>query len=140
MLAGIDVNRIAIERAKTHLPNIDLRIAKATELPFPKESFDLVLCDAVLIYVPPEEILAVAMEIDRVAIKGAVLVEWYGKSRLGSIKDYHWARDYAAIFEGLGFEVETIKLTEESWPSAIWKKNGRVFVCRRRYATGEKKS
>lgn len=135
-LAGIDPSNYAIDEAKTAV-EADLKIGLVQEIPF-QEQFDVVLCDAVLMYVPDVEIYHVMNEIDRVAKKAVIIVDWHDESELGRVKDFHWARNYAKLMNDIGFEVETIKLTEETWPSKSWMKHGYVYVCRRLSQTSEK--
>lgn len=132
-LSGIDANKTAIARGKELLPNADLRVGFATKLPFKNESYDLIVVDAVLIYVPPEDILQVITEIDRVVKRAVLLVEWHNEdSILGIVKDFHWCRNYHRIFRRLGFKVEMHRFNKDSWPSKTWQKHGRLYLCRRK--------
>jgi len=48
-------------------------VADTTHLPFPSHSFDVVSCNSVLEYVPPEALGAVLREVDRVLAPGGML-------------------------------------------------------------------
>lgn len=135
-LAGFDANAYSIEAAKEIL-NADLKVGLATEAPF-EEQFDVVLADAVLMYVPDLKVYRVMNEIDRLTKKAVIIVDWFDEAELGVIRDFHWARNYPKLLEDLGFRVEKIKLTEQTWPSPAWVKHGYVFVCHRQSQTSEK--
>lgn len=129
-LAGIDVNQTAIEKAKELLPSPILKQGSALNLPFEDQSFDVALTDAVLMYASPEVMERVAAEINRVARKYVVLLEWCADKE--GVVDYHWARDYATYFEPYGFELHSSRpLTEAEWPNAKWVSHGRLSVFRR---------
>ena len=70
-------------------------------------------------------------EIARVTARGVILVEWDDESKLGRIKNWHWARDYKTLLEERGFEVEKIKVTKEFWPSENWSANGYIYIAKR---------
>lgn len=138
-LAGVDPSITAIAKAIEELPAINYQVGTASRLPFPDKSFDVIISDAALLYVGPDEINEVVKEFDRVAKKGLILVEWYdAKSTEGVIKDYHWARNYEKLFKE--FEGVSIKLTEETWPTKTWIENGRVFIFHRPSPTSKKSS
>lgn len=128
-LAGSDANKDAIRFAKTKLPAVNWSVESATAIPFQDNQYDVILADAVLMYVGPKEINAAMSEIGRVAKKAVVICDWWdGQSKLGVLKDYHWARNYSVLLSRLGFKVEKIKITKEFWPSDNWVKNGWVFI------------
>ena len=52
-VAGVDVNERALALLRANYPGVDVRIAKARELPFEDGSFDLVFTTGVLIHQPP---------------------------------------------------------------------------------------
>lgn len=129
-LAGIDVNEKAIEEAHRLLPDANIKIGNIKdELPFESKSFDIVLADAVLMYVGPEKIKNVMSELNRVTKKGIILVEWDSESLLGEVKEHHWARNYKGFLEGFGFRVKKVKIPAEAWPnrSGNWAKLGYLF-------------
>ena len=131
-LAGIDANYDAIRIAKKWLPKAHLQVGNISEgLNLKDKEYDILLSDAVLIYIPPDNIEKVFEEIDRVTKKAVILIEWFDESILGSVKDFHWARNYTIILETLGFTVFSRKLTKEEWPSFNWEKNGHLFVATR---------
>lgn len=81
-IRGIDVNPMAVQKGnewfrQEGLSNVKLEVGKAQDLKrFPDKSFDVAFTDAVLIYVPPEEIRQVAREMLRIG-RVLVLNEWH---------------------------------------------------------------
>lgn len=132
-LFGIDANPDAIQEARNNLePNTELKIADLMEIPYPNQYFDIVLADAVLMYISDLNIRKALNEIDRVVKKGVILVEWDDKTLKGKVKDFHWSRNYKVLLEKLGFEVVKIKITKENWStSKSWIKNGYIYIAQR---------
>ena len=73
-LAGCDVNAAAVEIARRNLPDADLRVCGAAELPFPDEAFDCVTCIETLEHIPPPEWSRSLKEMRRVLKPGGRLV------------------------------------------------------------------
>lgn len=131
-LYGVDINKDAIKCVKKVFNGEgEFKIASASRLPFPSKSIDVILTDAVLMYIPPEEIKEVLNEFLRVAKRGLILVEWAARdSELGVIKDYHWCRSYSKLLRKLDIKnVSTIKIHKNLWPTKTWSKRGRVTIC-----------
>lgn len=130
-LAGVDINANAVVKAKELLPEADVRVHDIrTGIPWARK-YDIILADAVLMYLDPEELEYVLPEMNRAANIGIIIVDWYDESMRGVVKDGHWARDYSCLLKVLGHEVETIELTQETWPNERWAKYGRIFIGRR---------
>ena len=128
-LAGVDINETAIAEGKKILKNVDLKVADIDELPFKKRSFDIVLADAVLIYVGPDKINKVISEMKRVSKKGIVLVEWHDDdSATGIVKEFHWCRNYKSLLEAFGYKVEVRRILKSEWPTKKWFTFGRVYI------------
>ena len=133
-IAGIDANPDAIRFAKHIWPEADWRVGDILQpLPYEDKSFDVILCDAVLMYVAPSEIESVMKEINRVAKKAVLIIDWFDDSKDGVEKDWHWARSYHRWLRDLGFGlVWHRKLEEHEWPvTKKWQNNGHIFVGRR---------
>lgn len=129
-LAGIDINKDAIARAQELLPKAVLKVGTVTELPFPDQSFDIVIADAVLMYTNEKEVQRVLDEVNRVARKGVILVEWYAQK--SEITDYHWAHNYPEYLYGRGFtDVHVQPLTADHWPTQKWQDHGQLFIFHR---------
>ena len=79
---GIDINPIAVQKGnewvkEEGISNVKLEVGKAQELRrFADKSFDVVFTDAVLIYIPPDEIKQVVKEMLRIS-RVIVLNEWH---------------------------------------------------------------
>lgn len=127
--AGIDPSPDAIAAAKEFVPDAYFGVGTATKLP--NISVDLVLADAALMYVPPEEIETAMDEFARVSKRYIAILDWHSDSLLGEEQDYHWARDYEALLRARGFEVAEYPVTEDVWPSPNWVKNGRLTIATR---------
>lgn len=94
---GIDVYDKGIAHAKLLYPKMQFRVADAHAIPFPKETFDLIICTEVLEHVDdPREVL---LEIRRVLAKnGKVIVELDSGSLLFSIAWYLWRKVYGRVW------------------------------------------
>jgi len=81
-LRGIDINPMAVKHGNIFfkekgISNVQLSIGEAQNLKkFQDKYFDIILTDAVLIYISPEEITPLVREMLRVA-KVLVLTEWH---------------------------------------------------------------
>ena len=129
-LVGVDINEMAITEGKKILKNVDLRVANIDKLPFKKKGFDMVLADAVLIYVGPDKIEGVISEMCRVSKKGIILVEWHDEDSISGItKEFHWCRNYKVLLEEFGYKVQTQRITRENWDTKKWFTLGRVYTC-----------
>jgi SAM-dependent methyltransferase len=103
-LIGVDINRQAIATARRHFAesgdqSIQLFVGRADLLSdLPDASVDVVLIDAVLMFIAPDRIQAVVAELCRVARKGLVLNEYHrvGESR-GSFDGGRWGYDFVAL-------------------------------------------
>ena len=132
-VAGIDINKPAIFFGNEHFPKTLFHYGEAENMPFYNKTFDVLLADAVLIYVEPKKIHKVIQEFLRVTKKALVFVEWYDdKSTLGVIKDFHWSRNYAQLLKGYGLRVTKTKITPEMWPNEKWHTHGYIFTSRLR--------
>ncbi len=69
---GVDLSEERVELAKSRLTNATLQVASATDLPFPDEAFDFVLCSEVLEHVPKYD--KAVFEAVRCLKKGGVLL------------------------------------------------------------------
>jgi len=130
-LAGVDVNIPALEFAIKKLKKVKFYINKADNLLLPDDSFDILLTDAVLIYVEPEKIRKTILEFRRITKKAMVLVEWYDKDVWGKVRYRHWARNYPKLLRRFGIKkVDSIKITKDIWPSENWANLGYIFIAR----------
>lgn len=126
-LAGIDASEMAIAFGRKKLPETDLRVGDMKKLPWGDGTFDVVLCDAVLMYSPDNEIEAQMREIDRVTKKAIIIVD------RSQSNEHIWGRDYGELLCGLGYEVEAWKLEEKDWPTSRgWQSSGYLWLASHR--------
>lgn len=131
-LAGIDVEPRSIKMGLDQLREVDLRVGNFTKLPWNTDQFDVVLCDAVLMYLNGDEAQQCISEITRVAKKAVIVVDRFNESVLGVRNGDVWARNYHELFEKSGFKVSKKKIPKEAWPGGIgWQKFGYVFTAQK---------
>ena len=127
---GIDVNNDAIETAEKNIPFADVKVGNVLSLPFEDHTFDVVLADAVLMYVDANNIEMALSEMMRVCKKRLILIEWKSDKIEGEIKNFHWARDYVSLLRQVGWKgtIQSQELTEENWSTKTWSNNGICIV------------
>ncbi|MEL6255409.1 MAG: methyltransferase domain-containing protein [Bacteroidota bacterium] len=130
-LHGVDISDVGIKMAKESLPNADLRVANAEQLPFANNSFDYITCIGSL-----ERMLhlqKVLQEIRRVSkadaeicfmVRNSNRASWkLVKEKLGIInkKGHQGANTldtWQQTFEHAGFKVKNVY--PDVWPSRRW--------------------
>lgn len=130
-LAGFDLNAEAIKVAKKVLKNkVSLGVGTVRYIPWQDKTFDVVLCDAVLMYVQPKDVAQVMAELERVARKAIIIVDRFATE--DSVCGHVWGRNYTKLLKDMGYKVEVKKITKAQWPtSKNWQKYGRIFVAHR---------
>lgn len=73
-LAGVEVNPQALSKAQQNLPDADLHLTGADNLPFPDERFDCVTCIEVLEHIPAKQRARALQEMRRVLREGGRLI------------------------------------------------------------------
>jgi SAM-dependent methyltransferase len=73
-LAGVDINPVAVERARQAVPRADIRVIDRPRLPFADEVFDAVTCIEVLEHVPAADRASALAEMRRVLKVGGRLI------------------------------------------------------------------
>ena len=83
---GIDLSKVAIKKSKEKYPEFEYYVANATNLPFPDNSFDYVVCSEVIEHISEAE--RALQEIRRVLKNGKTFIvttpnwlSWYGLAR-----------------------------------------------------------
>lgn len=95
-VVGVDINEGMLAVARRVAPDIEWEFADAAALPFPDHIFDVVLCQAALMFVP--EPLRALREMGRVAApEGTVVIQVWGArdSQPGYTPFYDVVRRYA---------------------------------------------
>ena len=101
---GLDFSSVALKQSGL----TEYIVADFTRhIPLPDKSFDCVMCQSVLLHVPPEKIRYAVFEMQRVASKLIILAEPQGK---GDAKKYSFNHDLKELFKG--FMGKTVYLNE----------------------------
>ena len=134
---GVDINNQAIDYGqrrfyKEGIKNVRLARVQADGLLFAENTFDVVLTDAMLIYIGRDKILGVMERIIDIAGKGLVLIERHieGVGGLGVYRDGLWQRDYRKLLSEFVPEAQ-IKITpiaKDVW--AEWSETGCIIEVR----------
>jgi ubiquinone/menaquinone biosynthesis C-methylase UbiE len=102
-VTGLDLNEAMLTVARRLRPDLEWHPGDARNLPFPDRSFDVVLCQAALMFFPrPEEALS---EMARVAAGTVALQVWgtlessAGYSRFAKIVARHAGEDAVRLFD-----------------------------------------
>lgn len=104
-LAGIDVNESALTECRKAVPDADLQIASAYEIPFEDSSFDLVFTTGVLIHLPPGKVEVAMAEIVRCSGRYVLCGEYRADTeeevRYRGHQGALFRRDYGGMYERL---------------------------------------
>ena len=73
-LAGVDINPLAVARARQAVPGADIRLIDGPRLPFADEAFDAITCIEVLEHVPVADRASAIAEMRRVLKVGGRLI------------------------------------------------------------------
>jgi len=143
-IAGIDINPAAVEKGRELLAaegitGVELSVGRADDLGrFQDREFDVVLTDAVLLYVGPDRIDRVMREMLRVARRAVVLSEWHWFDRpahkdpqgLGIVRRGCWQRDYLALLRRYEApeQVTITRFPQGAWDDRQWQRYGAVVT------------
>lgn len=143
-LAGMDPSRVAIESAGAEVlrhkaSSIQLQVGAADQLRrLPESSVDVVLADAVLMYIPPDAISKTLVEMLRVSRSGVVLSTWHldglADKDLQSVPTAHydeetWVYDYRRLLATIsGIKLEISAYPTDVWQDARWKRYGAIVT------------
>jgi len=115
--------------------DIEIRAGNATELPFHGASFDIIMTDACLIYIPPKNIGRVLREIRRVGSRRGVVVfiEFHSQNPLKRLAlratTRYYAYDYEKLLKDYYFKhIKVKKLTKEYWEGEPWETYGYLIT------------
>jgi len=132
-LSGIDIAEVAIDYAKAALPEANLKVANAENLPFEDEQFNYITCLGSLerfinIEVALKEMLRVAHKDARFCflVRNSERPSWkIVKEKLGFINKagHQGAKSlnaWSAIFKSAGFKINRIH--HDQWPKTRWSR------------------
>lgn len=133
-LGGIDINADAIATAQRLLPKwkLSLEVRSADNIFFSSKSIDVILTDALLIYIGGEKINKVLSEIKRMARNYVIFCEFHSESwlkRLGLklVSGYN-AYDYKKLLEKHDFwNIQVEKIPRSAWPDLVWNAFGYII-------------
>ncbi len=134
-LHGLDINAEAIRIGREHFADdrhIDLRVGHVDRLDaFADHSTDVVLSDAVLMFVAPDRIHRVLSEIIRVARRGLVLNEYHaaGETR-GHFDGGRWVYDLTALLRQLVPGKAEIETRASAFSGGLWDRYGTLITVR----------
>ncbi|MGQ0639619.1 MAG: class I SAM-dependent methyltransferase [Gemmatimonadaceae bacterium] len=130
---GLDVNQHVVDETRARfeamaMTNIALTSGRADVLDMPNDSIDIILCDAVLMYVGPDKIGRTLSELLRVARKSVLLSEWLGAEGARSTYHYgHWLHDYVSMLRHRVARVQTNLYPPTSWADSSWRQYGHLI-------------
>ncbi len=127
---GIDINKNNVKyansyAAKNSFPNITFEWGNIKHLSgIADKSFDILVCDAVLIYVDANLIKTVASEFKRIAKNKIILVEFNDDQTNSNGYEHNkcWVRNYEKLFENC--DVKMSEIEKGTWTEQ-WEHYGR---------------
>lgn len=134
-LHGLDINAEAIRIGRQHFAGdgrISWTIGQADRLTsFSNHSHDVVLSDAVLMFVAPDRIHQVLCEMIRVARKGLVLNEYHaaGEGR-GHFDGGRWVYDLTALLRQHAPDNAHIETRKSDFTGGLWDRYGTLITVR----------
>lgn len=128
-LYGFDINADSIKLAKKTIPTARFLIGDVHFPPFIGK-FDVLLADAVLMYVNPKDIDKVMTSLDLMTKRMIIIIDRFNKGK--EIAGHVWARDYGALLKKMNYTVTTKKITQKNWPtSKNWQKYGYIWIAKK---------
>jgi SAM-dependent methyltransferase len=134
-LCGLDINAEAVRVGREHFAHdsaIELSVGHADQLAaFADHSQDVVLSDAVLMFVAPDRIHRVLAEMIRVARKGLVLNEYHAVGESGGHFDGgRWVYDLSALLRQLVPDSAHIDTRVSAFTGGLWDRYGTLITVR----------
>ena len=119
--------------SEPYVNEIEFKVGSADAIPFNGDSFDLVLTDAMLIYIGQDKIDRVFREIRRVGYNKFIFLEFHSTSfwkRLGlRMTSKYTAYDYGKLLSKYHFKhIRIMKMSKELWPGEPWATYGTVIT------------
>ncbi len=131
---GVDINQKAVEYGNAMFRQdgfkfVNIMIGSADKLLFAEKTFDVVLTDAMLIYIGKDKIRQVMGKLVSIAKKGLVLIEMHidGVGVEGVYRNALWQRDYVELIHEFAPQaiVSVKRITKNIWPE--WSEAGCVI-------------
>jgi len=138
-IGGIDVSPDAIEKAKEVTGAVFnggfFKVNSADDIMMSDNSSDVILSDAVLIYVDRTKIKKYLKEIKRVSRNHILFCEFHSESWWDRLalkwKTGYNAYDWVKLLEKNGFyDIYIYKLREQDWEGYPWNKYGHLILAR----------
>jgi len=115
-LAGVDISPTQIAQAREYLrdfPDVELRLASATNLPFAAQSFDAILTYGLMIHLRERETERFLEEARRVGRHWGLFLESSNNAERPYLNPaYYFAHDYRTLFARHGLHLEREILIE----------------------------
>jgi pseudaminic acid biosynthesis-associated methylase len=113
-LYGIEINKDAIELAKTRAKDINIIYGSALDIPFKDNYFDLVFTSGVLIHISPKDLKIAIKEIYRCSSKYIRGYEYYSKKCEAIVyrgkKNILWRANFPKIYTDIFPRCKIVKL------------------------------
>ena len=127
-VAGVDVNRSALDELTEQLPRIEAHLASARRLPFADRRFDLVFTAGVLIHQPDESLEDVMTEMRRCSRRWIMMAEYFAPSReevpYRGVDGALFRRDYGALVaelhDDLALRDSGFLGRDDGWDDVTW--------------------
>lgn len=125
VLYGVEPSAAAVRFAKDNLHGV--YIQEGDLLSTSHEPCDVVLADAMMMYIQPEQINEAMDKLCSLAKKAVIIVDRCAET--DESNGHIWARNYSKLLTERGFDVSSEKLTVEDWPiSKGWQDKGYILV------------
>jgi ubiquinone/menaquinone biosynthesis C-methylase UbiE len=132
-LEGFDINKKALSEGvnilkRKNITNIRLKHQSAKNLgSYDTGQFEVVLCDAVLMYIGPNNIKQVLKEIVRISKKSVIICEQHTNGN--SFYDDKWIHNYDVLLKNISGIQSVIfhSISDDIW-RGDWSKYGKIIV------------
>lgn len=100
---GVDINPVVLDALRGHVPGVHPVLGVARDLPFPDDSFDLVVTVGLLIHIPDEALEQVMGELVRVSSRYVLSGEYHAdeptRITYRGHDDVLFKRDYGRLYQ-----------------------------------------
>jgi pseudaminic acid biosynthesis-associated methylase len=100
---GVDINPVVLDHLRGHVPGTHPVLGVARDLPFPDDSFDLVVTVGLLIHIPDDTLEQVLAELVRVSRRWVLSGEYHADEQTEVVYRGHehvlFKRDYGRLFQ-----------------------------------------